>query len=148
MESSKMPAVMDIDECVFDNTVQGMKDFDFFKGASNSELFHFAFALGAAHGMEVPIVRKRSGGFARTESFSPKLISAIIALHVEKEGAANPDVVCNQAAAFAEAGRYANGGFQLIEGDLKGNPTAETYANRLLNELDKKYDRIKHKPTV
>lgn len=143
MESSKMPAVMGVDEQVFSDVVPRMKEFDFFKNANNSELLLYAFALGAAHGMEVPIAHMHSGGFARTESFSGKFTSVINARHVALAGEANPDVVCNQGEAFAEAERCANGGFQMIAGDLERNPTSETYANQLLAELDKKYDLIK-----
>lgn len=143
MGSSKRPAVMGVDEQVFTETVPRLKEFDFFAGANNSELLLYAFALGAAHGMEIPIAHMHSGGFARTESFSEKFVSVIIALPVAKDGTGDPDVVCDQASAFSEAERYANGGFQMIAGDLKRNLTAETYANHLLAELDKKYELIK-----
>lgn len=104
--------------------------------------------FGRAHRRDVPIKRMHSGGLARTESFSPKFISVIKALHVAHVGSSDPGSICDQASAFSEAERYANGGFQMIESDLVGNPSAETFANRWLVELDKKYEHIKGTPVV
>ena len=147
-ESSKMPAVMRVDEDVFNDLIPRLREFEFFKNANNGDLLLYACALGAAHGMDIPIKKVHSGGLARTESFTPKFISVIKALHVARVGSNDPDGICDQASAFSEAERYANGGFQMIESDLMGNPSAETFANRLLAELDKRYEQIKRRPAV
>ena len=147
-DSSKMPAVMGVDEDVYSDLIPRLREFDFFKNVNNGDLLLYACALGTAHGMDVPIKRMHSGGLARTESFSPKFISVIKALHVARVGSSDPDSICDQASAFSEAERYANGGFQMIESDLVGNPSAETFANRWLVELDKKYEQIKGTPAV
>lgn len=147
-ESSAMPAIMTVSEDVYTDLIPRLRESDFFKDVSNGDLLLYACALGAAHSMEVPIKRAHNGGLARRESFSQKFIAVIKALHVARVGENDPDGICDQAAAFFEAERYANGGFEMIESDLTGNPNAETYANRLIGDLDKRYEQIKGRPAV
>lgn len=146
-EPTKAPAILGIDEKMYESVVKVIDDeTDFMflsKSSSNhEEILLFALALGVNNRTKLAISKYYSGGFIRSSYFSPKLDVLKDTLHFWEVGFDNPDALCDHKHSFAVLEEYANGGFHLLQGEMEGNPDSETYANGLIAEMDKWYKKL------
>lgn len=108
----------------------------------HSDLFLYAFALGWSKKLNPKMDKPSSGGFIRSESFSPKLSTLIETVHYAIVGFDSPDELRNHKESFRIAEQYANGGFHLLEGDVERNAETETTANELIAEMNAKWSDL------
>ena len=146
-EPTKIPAILGIEEKMYENVVKVIDDESNFmflgKGSANhEEVLLFALALGIKHKTKMSIEKYHSAGFIRSSSFTPKLSVLIDALHFREVGFDNPDALCDHKHSFQVLEEYANGGFHLLQGEIEGNPDSETYANELVAEMNKWHKKL------
>lgn len=146
--TNNSPDRLTIDEGVRDSVIPLMKENEFFGGLQNADYLLFAFSLGYEYQLKKPMKHGVGGGWVRSEYLSDKFRALINSVHLSEVGYDHPDAVREQAEAYSDVEQYANTGFQMIEGDLANNPSAETYANNLLAELDKKYEEFFNKSAI
>lgn len=144
-EPTKTPATINIDARMQDDVVNAIDDSDYMllskSTVPHGELFLYAMALGWSKKLNPEIEKASSGGFIRSESFSPKLSSLIEAVHYAVIGFDSPDGLRDHKRSFKVAERYANGGFHLLEGAISdGNVGTETTSNELIAEMNEKWD--------
>lgn len=144
-ERSKTPATINIDSKMQDIVVNAIDDTDYMllskATAPHGELFLYAMALGWSKKLKPKIDKASSGGFIRSESFSPKLSALIEAVHYAVVDFGSPDELRDRKKSFKVAERYANGGFHLLEGEIAGTVDTETTANELIAEMNEKWSR-------
>ena len=142
-EASKVPTTINIDKRMQDDVVSPIDECDYMllskSTVPHGELYLYAMALGWDKGMNPEIDKPSSGGFIRSESFSPKLTTLINAIHYAVVGFESPDSLRDHKAAFKLAEQYANGGFHLLEGELSGKADTEVTANDLIAEMNEKW---------
>lgn len=109
---------------------------------TNAEIMKYAMAVGWESRLPVPLSRPHSGGWARTESFTPEMNMLIKLLHFEKIGFDSPDGLRKQNEGLDYVEEYANGGFNIIEGDLDDKLDSETKANMIIADLDNRYRKL------
>lgn len=135
-----------IDQHVSDVVVDQLDETNYFglsrARCTRAELLLYAMAVGYDSGFAVPINKPLSGGFARTESFSDKFTMLIRAMHFKEIGFDKPDGLRDINAGYNLAEKYANGGFQFIEGELNDHIGSEEKANMVIAELNKKYEEL------
>lgn len=144
-EASKTPATISIDQKMQENVVSVIDDSDYMflskSSAPHGELYLYAMALGWEKGLNPEMDKPVSGGFIRSESFSPKLATLIGTVHYATVGFDSPDMLRDHKASFKLAEQYANGGLHLLEGELSGKADTETAANDLIAEMNTKWER-------
>lgn len=136
-----------IDQHVEDEVVDQLDENGYFglgrPGCTRAELLLYAMAVGWESGLPpVPLNKPMSGGFARTESFSEKFAMIIRAMHFSHIGFDHPDGLRDINAGYNLMEQYANGGFQLIEGELRDHIGSEEKANMVIAELNDRYVSI------
>lgn len=134
-----------IDQHASDVVVSQLDDSDYFglsrAKCTRADLLLYAMAVGYDCGFAVPINKPLSGGFARTESFSDRFRVLIQAVHFKEIGFNKPDGLRDINAGYSLAEKYANGGFQFIEGELNDHIESEEKANTVIAELNKRYEQ-------
>lgn len=142
---SKARSTVSIDKRINDVVVSRLDECDYLhlgkSGCTRADLMLYAMALGVDSKISVPLKKPLDGGFARTESFSPKVSALIEALHFSEVGYDNPDGLRDKNAAYKIAEEYANSGFNFIESDLD-NMDSEEKANLIIADLNARYEKI------
>lgn len=146
-ENARAPrTTITIDQRASDDVIERLDDTNYFglgrQGCTRAELLLYAMAVGWESRLEVPINKPLSGGFVRTEYFSDKMIMLIRSMHFSTLGFDNPDGLRDTNAGYDLAERYANGGFQFIEGELDDRIDSEEKANMVVADLNKRYDKL------
>lgn len=143
-EPSKTPATINVDSKMQETVVSVIDDTDYLllskSTVPHGELFLYAMALGWSKKLKPKIDKSSSGGFIRSESFSPKLSALIEAVHYAVVGFDSPDELRDHKKSFKIAEKYANGGFHLLEGEIASNADTETTANELVAEMNEKWE--------
>ena len=136
-----IPATIAIEQHFKDELVNDIREQNYlgFESSHNEELFLYALALGWTQRMKPEVKRKASGGWARTESFTPKLCTCIDLLHYIEMGLDKPDELRDRKRAYKLAEEYANGGFLMMEQEMKSEPDSEQAAHELVEWMDRKY---------
>lgn len=142
----KDPILFNVDEHVFSGVLDEIDHTNFMRVGKTSStrggLILFAMALGWHNGLKVGLKKVHGGGLARRESFSSEIPVVINAVHFADLGYTNPDELRYLDDAYAVAEEYANGGFNLIEGELNSKTTSEEFANNLVAEMDEMYEKL------
>lgn len=112
------------------------------QSSTRADLMLFAFAMGWAHRLSVPMQKPFGGGLARTESFSEKLNALIRAVHLDSLGPDHIDGLADHGEALDIFESYVNGGLELIEGEIEEKVTTEERANTMVAELDRRYEEL------
>ena len=146
-DASKTPrATVTIDQHVADAVIPVLDETDFFGLGKNSitraNLMLYAMAVGWDNRLKASFAKSLSGGFARTESFSDYLSTVVRVAHFATVGFDNPDELRDINSSFALLEQYANGGFQLIEGEILDKMETEEKANLVIADLNKRYEKI------
>ena len=143
-EPSKIPATISIDSKMQDVVVNIIDDTDYMllskSTVPHGELFLYAMALGWNKKLKPEMDKPTSGGFIRSESFSPKLSTLIETVHYAVVGFDSPDELRDHRKSFKIAEQYANGGLHLLEGEVAGSIDTETTANELIAEMNDMWD--------
>lgn len=135
--------VINVDQRVADQIVPRLDQTDFFglgkATCARADLFLYAMAVGWDSQLKAPIQKSSTGGFVRTEYFTPKADVLIKVMHFKEIGFDNPDGLRDINEGYDLAESYANAGFQLIEGDLNDRIDSEEKANMIVFDLNKRY---------
>ena len=140
-------STLGVDSHVDSSVLPRMSDLSFFSKSAdggrveNKDVFMFAYAVGVHHDMAIAPSSKVSGGYLRTTYFSDKQNVLMRAVHYGQSDFTDSDSLRDQHATYELAGQYANGGFQIIEGDLDQNMESEELANSYIQEMDKLYEQ-------
>lgn len=141
----RAPTVINVDEHVYSVVVDEIERLNWLRLGKNStprgNLLLFAMALGWHNGLRVEIKKAHSGGFARRESFSPEIPVIVNAAHFGELEYQNIDDLRYLDDAYSICEQYANGGFNIIEGELSNGTTTEEFAAELIAEMDKLYGK-------
>ncbi|WP_146003641.1 hypothetical protein [Enorma phocaeensis] len=100
-----------------------------------------AFAIGVHNDMAIKPPARVGGGFIRTSYLSDKQNVLMRAVHYAQSDYAESDSLRDTHATYELAEAYANGGFQIIEGDLAQNMGSEELANQYIREMDELYEQ-------
>ena len=110
-EPSKIPATISIDSRMQDVVVNTIDDTDYMllskSTVPHGELFLYAMALGWNKKLKPEMDKPTSGGFIRSESFSPKLSTLIETVHYAVVGFDSPDELRDHRKSFKIAEQYA-----------------------------------------
>jgi len=146
VEITKAPkATINIDRHVDDSIIGRLDDTNYLRlgksSCNRADLMLYAMAVGWDAKLPAKLERPSSGGFARTESFSPLVIAMVRLLHFANIGFDKPEGLRDVNAGYSYMEEYANGGFNLIEGDLDSRLDSEEKANLIIAELDGRYEK-------
>lgn len=146
-EAKSTKSTLGIDPHVDSSVLAGMNELTFFSKnidggrVENRDTFMFAFAVGVRNAMRIKPPSKVSGGFIRSSYLSDKQNVLMRAVHYAQSGFTDSDSLRDLRATYELAEAYANGGFQIIEGDLDQNMGSEEFASSLISEMDELYER-------
>lgn len=139
---NKMPTTLSVDSQIKDSVIPQLEDRPFFQGMQNMDLLVYAMARGFHGQMELELKKRNDGGYVRTEQLkdgSPAKALAYSALF-SKSDFKEPETLLNARELCLLMERYANGGFQLLDGDLQQGMTDDEMANRCIADMDELYE--------
>ena len=145
-ENQPVQATLSVDQRIGDVVIPRFDELEFFskrEGQSRIEardLFTFAFALGFHNGLPIKLSSKKGGGFLRTEYISDRQKVLMRSVHYSRSHFEDADSLRDLHTTYALAEEYANGGFQILEGELDRNVGSEEMANTFIQEMDKLYE--------
>lgn len=151
-ENQQVQATLSVDQRVGDVVIPRLDELEFFSKRESQtriearDLFTFAFALGFHSGVPVKLATKKSGGFLRTEYISDRQKVLMRSAHFSRSHFEDADSLRDLHTTYALAEEYANGGFQILEGELDRNVGSEEMANTFVQEMDKLYEEYTGKP--
>lgn len=140
--NSRQPDRMTVSEKVLKNVIPDIRNEAFFEGMQNADTLLYAMALGKHDQIKPELKDRVGGGYARAESFSYRFRALIDAVHFSEIGFKDADKLRDRKTAYGLAERYANGGFEIIEGDFNRRKSSEEIANDLVCEMDKMYESM------
>lgn len=129
---------LSVDQHVKDVVIPRM-DMAVFKGMQNLDRFQLAMAIGIHNGMKLPLSRRNDGGYVRREYFTPRFTTLFNAIRLAETDYQDPDCLQNESESLDLVEKYANGGFQYIEGDLDESASSEEIANSFIADMDSLY---------
>lgn len=146
VEISRAPrATVNIDRRVDESLVGRLDETNYLglgkSSCARADLMLYAMAVGWDAKLSAKLERPSSGGFARTESFSPLVTAMVRLLHFANIGFDMPDGLRDVNAGYSYMEEYANSGFRLIEGDLDSHLDSEEKANLIIADLDGRYEK-------
>lgn len=114
-------------------------DIPVFEGMQNLDRFQLAMAIGIHNGIKPALSRRNDGGYVRREYFSPRFETLVNSIRLAETDYQDPDCLQNESESLDLVEKYANGGFQYIEGDLDENASSEEIANNFIADMDSLY---------
>ena len=142
-DSHDLPKTIAVTDYVMESVIKSRLDQTDYLGLGScqrSELFLYALALGRDSGLSLPL--KNSHGLFRTETLSYSDMAVFRAVHYATNEFERPDELCNVNETIRIAQEYANGGFQLLEGELNDNLESFQKANEIVAALSDKYQEM------
>ena len=136
---------LSVDQRVKDVVVPRM-DKPIFAGMQNVDRVILAMAMGFKHGLKPELSSRNDGGFVRVEYFTPRYKALAHAMRFAESGFDDPDALQDENGTFDLIERFANGGFQLIEGDLDENASSDEIADAFVCDMDELYKQYTGEP--